>query len=189
MDMMPTTVYSNTNASTEAATKSTTVNYDLSVLTNAWNMIFDAATSNPSLWDNPASAFDMVDITWQVMSNSFNIVYADLINMYHSPSPSSIAISAIGKNISSLLTTLGSVLPINPSFLLSTRINAARSLSANATFAEFYGYNARNQITLWGPNGEIHDYASKSWGGLVSGYYIPRWEIFTQYLMDVGIEL
>jgi hypothetical protein len=61
MDMMPTTVYSNTNASTEAATKSTTVNYDLSVLTNAWNMIFNVATSNPSLWDNLASAFDMVD--------------------------------------------------------------------------------------------------------------------------------
>ena len=30
-----------------------------------------------------------------------------------------------------------------------------------------YEYNARNQITLWGPNGEIDDYAAKNWAGLI----------------------
>lgn len=31
--------------------------------------------------------------------------------------------------------------------------------------AELFEYNARNQITLWGPNGEIVDYANKQWSG------------------------
>ena len=35
-------------------------------------------------------------------------------------------------------------------------------------------FNARNQITLWGPHGEINDYAKKDWGGLVSSYYKKR---------------
>ena len=30
-----------------------------------------------------------------------------------------------------------------------------------------YEYNARNQITLWGPDGQIVDYANKQWAGKV----------------------
>lgn len=31
---------------------------------------------------------------------------------------------------------------------------------------KLYEYNARNQITLWGPRGEIVDYANKQWAGM-----------------------
>jgi alpha-N-acetylglucosaminidase len=41
-----------------------------------------------------------------------------------------------------------------------------------------YEWNARNQITLWGPRGEIRDYATKQWAGVVADYFKPRWEIF-----------
>ncbi|RZF39285.1 hypothetical protein LSTR_LSTR016239 [Laodelphax striatellus] len=44
--------------------------------------------------------------------------------------------------------------------------------------------NARNQITLWGPNGEIKDYAAKQWAGLVKHYYKPRWELFFKLLLE-----
>jgi alpha-N-acetylglucosaminidase len=42
-------------------------------------------------------------------------------------------------------------------------------------------------VTLWGEGanypgaggpGNIHDYASKQWGGLVASYYAPRWKLF-----------
>jgi alpha-N-acetylglucosaminidase len=82
------------------------------------------------------------------------------------------------------------VLLTNPAFSLSTWLSAARSQASNpnSKIADFYEYDARNQITLWGPNGEISDYASKSWGGLVKGYYLPRWEIFLAYLGETTIE-
>lgn len=41
-----------------------------------------------------------------------------------------------------------------------------------------FEYNARNQITLWGPNGEIMDYANKQWSGVVSNFFLPRWTYF-----------
>ena len=89
--------------------------------------------------------------------------------------------------MTSLLTTLDSVLLTNPAFSLSTWLSGARAASTNTTLQSFYEYNARNQITLWGPDGEISDYASKSWGGLLSGYYVPRWQMFVDYLLEVPV--
>lgn len=152
--------------------------------------MFNASKTNPSLWDNPSYQYDMTDITRQVMSNSFINLYASLISAYTSPSPSNVTLASIGKNLTTLLNTLDSVLLTNPAFSLSTWLSAARSQASNpnSKIADFYEYDARNQITLWGPNGEISDYASKSWGGLVKGYYLPRWEIFLAYLGETTIE-
>ena len=41
-----------------------------------------------------------------------------------------------------------------------------------------YEFNARNQITLWGPRAEILDYATKQWNGVVADFFKPRWEVF-----------
>jgi len=42
-----------------------------------------------------------------------------------------------------------------------------------------FEWNARNQVTLWGPADSIlHDYARKNWAGLISTFYVPRWENF-----------
>ena len=35
-----------------------------------------------------------------------------------------------------------------------------------------FEYNARNQITLWGPNGEIVDYANKQWAGNLIYFFL-----------------
>lgn len=50
--------------------------------------------------------------------------------------------------------------------------------------AELYELNARNQITLWGPDGNILDYASKEWAGLMEDYYTQRWTFFISTLVD-----
>ena len=46
-----------------------------------------------------------------------------------------------------------------------------------------YEWNARNQITLWGPKGEILDYAVKQWSGVVRDYLLPRWGVFVDELL------
>lgn len=43
-------------------------------------------------------------------------------------------------------------------------------------------FNAKNQITLWGPHGEINDYSTRQWNGLVGDYHYHRW---TEYLKAV----
>ena len=49
-------------------------------------------------------------------------------------------------------------------FLLGAWLEQARSLGLDEQEAQLYDLNARNQITLWGPDGNILDYASKEWG-------------------------
>ncbi|KAJ6114723.1 hypothetical protein N7486_000501 [Penicillium sp. IBT 16267x] len=202
-DIMRTTVYNNTDlASAIAVPKSifelqpnikgllgrtghhpTTLNYNPSTLVNAWQLMHQAANAENSLWTNPSFEYDMVDVTRQVMANAFIPIYSNLVSAYNSGNSSSDAITNEGAKLVSLLNDLDKVLLTNPHFRLSTWIDAARSWSGgNANYSSYLEYNARNQITLWGPRGEISDYASKSWAGLVSTYYVPRWEIFVQYL-------
>lgn len=204
-EMMRTTVYNNTNSSVQAVTKSifeltpnitgmfraghhsTAITYSPNTLVTAFNLMFNASKTNPELWNNAAYQYDMVDVTRQVFSNSFDQMYRSLVSAYTSSNASNTTISTLGNNMTSLLTTLDRVLSTNPAFSLSTWLSAARAESTNATLQSFYEYNARNQITLWGPSGEISDYASKSWGGLLNGYYVSRWQMFVSYLLEVPV--
>ena len=81
----------------------------------------------------------------------------------------------------------------------------SKALATTDAESRLYEFNARNQITLWGPDGgfifldiflcpnsnlhfldmsfckanplgQILDYAGKQWSGMVSDYYIPRCE-------------
>ncbi|KAJ5749368.1 uncharacterized protein N7511_011064 [Penicillium nucicola] len=201
-DLMRQTVYNNTNLTTLAVAKSiidiqpslwnlanvagthgTTVNYPPSVLVHAWQLMFHATKQEPKLWSNPAYLHDMVDVTRQVMDNAFISMYSDLIDLYNASHSMQPEFAQKGNRIIQLLTDLDSVLLTNKNFRLSTWIDAARAWAhGNTSQAAMFEYNARNQITLWGPNGEISDYASKQWSGLVSSYYLPRWRLFVEYL-------
>lgn len=209
-DILRTTVYNNTNLTSHAVTKSifelvprtsglvnrtghhpTTINYDQADLVQAWSNFFAAVDREPALWENPAFNYDLVDITRQVLSNAFVPEYESLIKIYQDtakskPRDRKRKLKAAGERLTSLLTALDAVLSTNPHFRLATWIRAARATapaSSSAKVADFLEYEARNQITLWGPTGQISDYSSRAWSGLVSSYYIPRWQKFVNYLI------
>ncbi|KAJ5538772.1 hypothetical protein N7494_008251 [Penicillium frequentans] len=166
----------------------TMLTYDPSVIAQAWQSMYHAANYEPKLWTNPAYQHDMVDITRQVMANAFIPLYTKLISSWNTSNPNSATLSQEGQKLIQLLTDLDSVLSTNENFRLSKWIESARSWAhGDASQASFYEYDARNQITLWGPRGEITDYASKQWGGLVSSYYVPRWKILVEYLESTPV--
>ncbi|KAJ5818072.1 hypothetical protein N7474_003663 [Penicillium riverlandense] len=202
-EILRTTVYDNTNlTSALAVTKSiielrpsiegligvasgTTINYKPSELVQAGELMYRAAAAEPGLWTNPSYKYDMIDVTRQVMANHFVTMYNQLLSTYEGPTSNSskAALSQEGQAIVRFLTDYDAVLQTDRNYRFSTWIDAARSWAqGNNKTASFLEYNARNQITLWGPRGEITDYASKAWGGLVSSYYIPRWRTFIEYL-------
>lgn len=200
------TVYNNTNLTANAVPKAvyelmpstsglvnrtghhpTLLNYDPSVLVEAWNLMYRAGLDEPSLFVNAAYQYDLVDWTRQVFANAFTPLYESLVEMYttsNQTESSKCQLQTRAREIFSLLTALDAVLSTNANFRLSTWITAARATTnSSETVADFLEYEARNQITLWGPTGQINDYASKSWGGLVSTYYLPRWQMFVEYLL------
>lgn len=70
-------------------------------------------------------------------------------------------------------------------FLFGRWIADARACADNPEDADLYEWNARNILTLWGnKKRNIRDYARRHWAGLISGFYLPRWELFCGYLND-----
>ena len=208
-DLMRSTVYNNTDLDiSDAVTKSifelspnttgllnvtghhaTTIMYDPTVLVQAWCDFYSAATQESSLWHNTAYAFDLTDVTRQVMANAFYPLYKNFVRSANRTLESydESAARTTGNTMVDLLNDLNAVLSAsdNPHFSLSAWIASARAWSSSSTDnADFYEYNARNQITLWGPTGQINDYASKQWGGLLHSYYVPRWQLFVEYTLN-----
>lgn len=207
-ETLRTTVYNNTNLTSHAGTKSifelvpsisglvnrtghhpTTLHYDPADLVRVWGYYYAATDREPTLWESPAYNYDLVDITRQVLSNAFIPEYESLIKIYQETANSKDRkrkLKAQGERLTSLLKALDAVLSTNEHFRLSTWIRAARATapkSSSPKVADFLEYEARNQITLWGPTGQITDYSSRAWSGLVSSYYIPRWQKFVDYLI------
>lgn len=59
--------------------------------------------------------------------------------------------------------------------MLGPWVAAARAAATSPAEADLLEFNARNQVTLWGPGAggpSIVDYARKQWGGLVRSYYL-----------------
>ncbi|KAI3325998.1 glycoside hydrolase family 89 protein [Xylariaceae sp. AK1471] len=203
------TVFNNTNLVANAVPKSiyellpstskllnrtghhpTLLNYDPADVVAAWSLLYQAGIDEPILFSNPAYEYDLVDWTRQVLGNAFIPLYEQLVATYTSANHPSrkYALKSQGEKLTQLLSALDAVLATNENFRLSTWITAARA-TVNASdpnhsdIADFLEYEARNQVTLWGPTGQISDYASRSWSGLVSTYYLPRWQKFIDYLV------
>ncbi|KAH9947079.1 alpha-N-acetylglucosaminidase [Amylocystis lapponica] len=201
--ILSTTVYSNQNNNTQATIGGifelapnltglvdrgghhpTLIPYDTdSTIVPALAALVQASAENPALLSVPEFNYDLVDVTRQLLSNKFIDAYNALIATWNSSSATAGAVTGAGAPLLTILSTLDAVLATNENFLLSSWIADARSWGAgDAAYADYLEYNARNQITLWGPDGEINDYASKAWAGLISTYYVPRWEAFISYL-------
>ena len=72
------------------------------------------------------------------------------------------------------LKDMEEILGTNTNFMLGPWFEAAKALATNEEEARLYEFNACNQITLWGPDGQILDYGGKQWAGMMEDYYIPR---------------
>ena len=96
------------------------------------------------------------------------------------------AVAPLGQLLLDIIADLDGLLGTNVNYLFGTWQHAARNSPNTNTDAERANreYNARNQVTLWGPSGQINDYAAKQWNGLVSDYYGARWELFVTTVTD-----
>lgn len=165
----------------------TKLTYDPTSMVSAWKQLYEAGLQDMSLFNNPAYQYDIVDWTRQVLANAFIPIYNKLVSIYYMPNQTTenrvAQLKAQGQYLTRLLLSLDLVLSSNKSFRLSTWISTARASAPDPAYADFFEYEARNQITLWGPSGQLIDYASKGWSGLMKTYHLKRWQIFVEYLI------
>ena len=165
----------------------TTYPYDLGNMAQVFGSMHRAGMEDFSLWDDPAFNYDMIDASRQILSGLFEADYVELITTWKTEPRNETLLANAGDRLISRLSSLDRVMSAQDATSLSTWIYAARFQTYNSTLQDIFEYNARLQITGWGPDGEKNDYASKAWGGLIRTYYIPRWQIFIAYLAEMEV--
>jgi alpha-N-acetylglucosaminidase len=141
-------------------------------LVAALDKLFEAA---PDAQRADGYRYDVVNFTRQALCNFGDQVAArmdaaaaagDPVQFQHEAA----SFLALGQDLDELLGT-------RREFLLGTWLEQARSWAANPAEAEAYEANAREILTSWHePGGELTDYASRQWNGLMRDYYLRRWE-------------
>ncbi|KAF9179079.1 hypothetical protein BGZ51_007261 [Haplosporangium sp. Z 767] len=154
-----------------------------------------ASVSKPNVLFKVSSfKHDLVDVTREVLAAIvLPGLHIELVEAYNDKDLKRTRSS--GKLILEVISDMDRVLNTHTSFMLGPWIRDARAATLpknNAAsapgmerYADYLEFNARNQVTWWGPmgDGSLEDYASKHWGGLVKGYYYRRWQIFVNRMV------
>lgn len=127
--------------------------------------------------DNNLFRRDLVDLTRQFLQNQADTLYLNIVDAFKAKTSAN-QFRRMSEQFLDLLNDLDSLLATHNDFLLGNFLEGAKALGLNGAERKQHEFNARNQITLWGPDGQIVDYATKQWSGIVRDYYAPRWSLF-----------
>ncbi|GAB6023822.1 hypothetical protein CHUAL_008565 [Chamberlinius hualienensis] len=141
----------------------------------SWDLIV-AATNSSTVSQSDLFLHDLVDISREGLVIALTTLYFNMTKAYNQNDTE--AFNAISSSFLEIIDDLELLLATDRRFLLGPWIESAKALTNISIESSLYEYNARNQITLWGPSGNILDYATKQWSGIVRDYYKPRWTLF-----------
>lgn len=94
----------------------------------------------------------------------------------------------LGARLLQIIDDTEEILASNANFLFGTWVAAARAWGRTEEERDLLEFNCRNQVTLWGPEGQINDYASKQWAGLTRDYHRARWNLFVEQALATAAD-
>lgn len=177
-------------------TLSSDTSFNPGKIADAWRLLVIAVnTKNLDASVGPLR-YDIVDIGRQVLVNLFHDVYklyTGTFLLYNKTGDVSLVtnINLLGSTMLDILKDLDTLLATDVNFLLGNwLLDAKESAPDNASqdVLKLIEFNARNQITMWGPHENIEDYAGKEWAGVVGTYYMGRWQLFVKSISDSIME-
>jgi alpha-N-acetylglucosaminidase len=148
-------------------------------LVEAWRLMLEGAEE---LADSDTYRFDLVNLGRQVLSNHAVWLHRRVVKAYQDGDRE--VFEKAVKDFTQLAKDLDELCGTREEFLLGKWIADARSWGTTPQEKDLYEYNARMLVTLWGPVDEngLFDYSWRDWSGLIRGYYLPRWEMFFDFL-------
>lgn len=152
--------------------------YDLNAIDDVVNNFLQVPEDQ--VIDNALFKNDLVDAIRQMAQNKIDHLYTEVVDTFHSHNRT--RLKYLSKNFEQIMLDLDEILQTSEQFLLGNWLNRSKALATNQVEEQMFEFNARNQITIWGPTGQIVDYAVKQWAGMMSDYCWPRWKIFLDQL-------
>lgn len=162
----------------------TALPYDPMIMKEVWRLFYNATLKTPQLLAMPSFHLDFVDVTRQLMGNAFIGLYNDLVHTFKT-SGNATMVQEHGNNMLSFLKGLDAVLNTDENFTFEKWLKSAKAWGKTTGALDAMAFNARSQVTVWGIQSDLNDYAAKAWSGLVKSYYGKRWQIFVDALVNV----
>lgn len=151
--------------------------YDNSVLLCAAQKLLQCHTA-----EKDGFAFDICDVTRQILSNCALGLYHDVVKSYREQNKENFDQNT--QRFLQLIDDMDRLTGTRSELRLDSWLLQASSLAENEAMRAYNRKNATMLITIWGPenNSHIYDYAWREWNGLLHGYYYQRWQKFFDML-------
>lgn len=158
--------------------------YDPADTLRAARLLLEAVAEEPALGNLDTFRYDLADVVRQVLADAAYDQLQCVKAAYEARSlPDYDRESA---SFLALLRDLDSLLSTERSFRLSTWTNAAAAMGKTPQEAAAQKALARQLVTTWSGNIQgLNDYSNRQWAGLISRFYLPRWELFFQSFRPV----
>ena len=91
---------------------------------------------------------------------------------------------SIGDQMLDLLLRADNLASTHPQLRMDTWLRGAESWAASDDEKHYYRHNAWHLVTTWGDSERLNDYANRLWSGLTRNYYLPRWQMFIERMLD-----
>ena len=141
--------------------------------------LFLKAAAAPTLRNSETYQYDLVDLARQSLANYARTAYANVVQAYEQKNAEQLQQAT--RRFEHLIALQDSLLQTNRHFLLGNWLQQATQYAPNEADRQLCVLNAQTLISYWGPDDpatKVHDYANKEWAGMLSTYYLPRWQAF-----------
>ena len=91
---------------------------------------------------------------------------------------------SLGDAMLDLLLRADNLASTHPQLRMDTWLRGAESWAASDDEKHYYRHNAWHLVTTWGDSERLNDYANRLWSGLTRSYYLPRWQMFIERMLD-----
>ncbi|MFF1375582.1 alpha-N-acetylglucosaminidase [Streptomyces sp. NPDC058308] len=153
---------------------------------------FDAALTGllgvgSALRASAAYRYDLVDVARQALAHRSRQLLPQLRAAYARKDRETFA--ALSTLWLRLMRLSDDVTGTDPAFLLGPWVEAARRMGTSEAEAAEFERTAKVLITVWGERatadaGRLRDYGNREWHGLMSDFYVPRWQTWLDELAD-----
>ena len=154
--------------------------YDVTQVWTAWDELLAAADR---LGGVDPFRYDLVDVARQSLADLSLPLQREVTKAWIAGDQ--VRYAAAKARFLELGADLDALLATRREFLLGPWLADARRWGTTPAEADLYERNARQLITVWGPNRAkafLFDYAWREWSGLLRGFYLERWKRFFTYL-------
>jgi len=155
--------------------------YDMDRLEEA---LADLLAASDQLSGVDTYAYDLVDVTRQVLANRARLLLDDIRAAYEAEERETFA--DLSGRFLQLILDQDRLLATRQEFLLGPWLQDARALASTPEEADRLEGDARRLLTTW-TEGEsfLRDYGHREWASLLGDYYHGRWKLYFDHLTDL----